>query len=41
MLDACAVLADEGSLTVFAVNRSSEADLNLICDLRAFEEIAV
>ena len=36
ILDACAVLGDEGSLTIFAVNRSSETDLNLTCDLRAF-----
>jgi alpha-N-arabinofuranosidase len=39
LLDATAVLGDEGSLTVFAVNRSSESDILLTCDLRAFESL--
>lgn len=36
-LDAVAVLGDEGDLTIFALNRSAEHFLNLICDLRAFQ----
>jgi alpha-L-arabinofuranosidase len=38
-LDATAVLSDEGSLTVFAVNRNSENDILLSCDLRAFKSL--
>ena len=37
VLDAAAVLNDRGGVTVFAVNRSLEDDLQLTCDLRAFE----
>ena len=37
MLDATAVLGDDGSLTVFAVNRSSDGDIQLTCDLRGFQ----
>ncbi len=37
LLDATAVLADDGSLTVFAVNRSLHDDLGLTCDLRGFQ----
>ena len=36
-LDAAAVLGDDGSLTVFAVNRSQNHDLQVSVDLRAFE----
>lgn len=39
LLDATAVLGDEGSLTVFAVNRSSEKNIQLTCDLRAFSDL--
>lgn len=39
LLDATAVLGDDGSLTVFAVNRSQECDILLTCDLRAFEHL--
>ena len=39
MLDATAVLGDQGSLTVFAVNRSLQNDLELTCDLRAFQRL--
>ena len=39
MLDATAVLGDEGSLTVFAVNRSIQNDIELTCDLRAFQSL--
>lgn len=38
-VDATAVLGDEGSLTIFAVNRSSADDIMLTCDLRAFENL--
>lgn len=36
VVDATAVLADDGGLTVFAVNRGSDCDIRLACDLRAF-----
>jgi alpha-N-arabinofuranosidase len=39
LLDATAVLGDDGSLTIFAVNRSSETDIKLTCDLRAFQSL--
>jgi len=35
-LDATAVLEDDGSLTLFAVNRDMKEDIRLTCDLRAF-----
>ena len=39
MLDAIAVLGDDCSLTIFAVNRSGDNDIRLTCDLRAFQNI--
>jgi alpha-N-arabinofuranosidase len=39
VLDATAVLGENGSLTIFAVNRSQEDDLWLTCDLRAFQNV--
>ena len=33
------MLGDEGSLTVFAVNRSIQSDIELTCDLRAFQSL--
>ncbi|MHC1787789.1 MAG: alpha-N-arabinofuranosidase [Christensenellales bacterium] len=36
LLDATAVMSDDGTLTVFAVNRDLEEDIDLHCDLRAF-----
>ena len=36
LLDATAVLEDDGSLTLFAVNRDMKEDILLTCDLRAF-----
>jgi alpha-L-arabinofuranosidase len=39
LLDATAVQGDDGSLTVFAVNRSSDSDILLTCDLRAFDHL--
>jgi len=38
-LDATAVLGDDGELTIFAVNRSTDCDMLLSCDLRAFEKL--
>jgi alpha-N-arabinofuranosidase len=35
-VDASAILADDGSLTIFAVNRSNNNDVQLYCDLRSF-----
>ena len=39
LLDATATLGDDGSLTIFAVNRDLEEDIKLTCDLRAFGEL--
>jgi alpha-N-arabinofuranosidase len=39
LLDAAAVLGDDGSLAVFAINRSLQDDLVLTCDLRAFQDL--
>ncbi len=39
LLDASAVLGDEDTLTIFAVNRSFENDILLKCDLRAFQNL--
>ena len=36
LADAAATLGDDGSLTIFAVNRSLSEDITLDCDLRAF-----
>ena len=36
LLDATAVLEDDGSVTLFAVNRDPEEAIELTCDLRAF-----
>ena len=35
-IDAAAVLGDDGSLNVFVLNRSTDSDIELSCDLRAF-----
>lgn len=39
LLDATAVLQEDGSLTLFAVNRDMEDDILLTCDLRAFGKL--
>jgi alpha-N-arabinofuranosidase len=39
LVDATAVLNDEEGLTIFAVNRSSESNVLLNCDLRAFNRL--
>ena len=36
LVDAAATLGDDGSLTIFAVNRDQKDDITLDCDLRAF-----
>lgn len=36
LVDAAAVLGDDGSLNVFVLNRSTDSDIELSCDLRAF-----
>ncbi|MEA4998777.1 MAG: alpha-N-arabinofuranosidase [Candidatus Limiplasma sp.] len=41
LLDATATLAEDGSLTVFAVNRDMAEDVHLTVDLRAFGKMAV
>ena len=40
LLDATAVLGDDGSVTLFAVNRDMKEDIELTCDLRAFGKLA-
>lgn len=39
LVDATAVLGDDGSLTIFVVNRSSECHIKMACDLRAFQNM--
>ena len=39
VIDATAVLGDDGLLTIFAVNRSIDSDILLTCDLRAFQKV--
>lgn len=39
LLDSTAVLHDDGSLTLFAVNRDMKDDILLDCDLRAFGDL--
>ena len=41
LVDAAAVLGDDGSLTVFAVNRDMEDSIPLECDLRAFGPLKI
>ena len=38
-LDATATLGEDGSLTIFAVNRDMAEDIHLTCDLRAFGKL--
>ena len=39
VLDASAVLADDGSLTLFVLNRSLDSNIHLTCDLRSFPRL--
>ena len=41
LVDATATLADNGDLTVFAVNRSLDEDIELSADLRAFGDLEI
>ena len=41
LADAAATLGDDGSVTVFAVNRDLSEDILLDCDLRAFGDLRV
>ena len=41
LVDAAATLADDGGLTIFAVNRGMEDDVRLAADLRAFGALRV
>ena len=41
LVDAAAVLGDDGSVTVFAVNRDMEDAIPLECDLRAFGKLKI
>lgn len=39
LVDAAAVLGDDGSVNIFVLNRSTDSDIRLACDLRAFGEM--
>jgi alpha-N-arabinofuranosidase len=39
VIDSAAVQADDGSLTIFALNRSSDGDVELSLDLRSFGKL--
>lgn len=39
LVDAAATLGDDGSLTIFAINRDMNEDITLECDLRAFGDL--
>lgn len=39
LLDATATMADDGAVTIFAVNRDMREDLEVSCDLRAFGDL--
>ncbi len=39
LIDAAAVLGDDESVSIFALNRSAGSDIQLACDLRAFENV--
>lgn len=41
LVDAAATLGDDGSVTIFAVNRDLKEDIALEADLRAFGELKV
>ena len=40
-IDATATLDNEGNMTIFAINRSLDEDIQLDCDLRAFGEMTL
>jgi len=39
LVDAAATLGEDGSVTIFAVNRDLKEDITLACDLRAFGDL--
>ena len=39
LVDAAATLGDDGSVTIFAINRDLQEDITLACDLRAFGDL--
>jgi len=39
LIDAAAVLGDDGALNIFVLNRSVDSDVDLSCDLRAFQNL--
>lgn len=39
LIDAAAVLADDGNLNFFVLNRDTDSDIRLTCDLRAFPQL--
>ncbi len=41
LVDAAATLADDGSVTIFAVNRDMQEGIELACDLRAFGDLKI
>ena len=41
LVDAAAVMAEDGGVTIFAINRDMKEDIQLDCDLRAFGELKV
>ena len=41
LVDAAATLGEDGSVTIFAVNRDMQEDIQLQCDLRAFGDLKI
>ena len=41
LVDAAATMSDDGSVTVFAVNRDMAEDISLTCDMRAFGDMKI
>jgi len=41
LVDATATLADDGSVTIFAVNRDMNEPIELDCDMRAFGDLKI
>ena len=41
LVDAAATLGDDGSVTIFAVNRDFQEGIELACDLRAFGDLKI
>ena len=41
LVDAAATMGEDGSVTIFAVNRDMQEDIQLQCDLRAFGDLKI